>query len=284
MKTLLTFVFGAIAAINALALEKQYIWPEGMMPNVQTNQCIPYIEWHFSTNRKTTAIQIIYSGGSYVGNDPNGFEVAPVRRFLNEKGMTVVTMRYRTPRPAGMPKHITAWQDLQRAIRIVKNEAAGYGLDPERVGIMGSSAGGHLTLMGALSSTQKAYEPIDDVDKLPCNVSWAVGIYPAYALTDGAEELNKTGGNSDTAVLCPEFLFDENSCPMAFVHGDSDGWAAMNSVKTWEMLRSMGIHGDLHTLAKRPHCFQNNAAECTGSYTWLNRIWEFLNHKGFVKK
>lgn len=54
----------------------------------------------FPEKRTTDAIQIIYSGGSYMGNDPDGFEVAPARRYLNDLGMTVVTMRYRSPRPA----------------------------------------------------------------------------------------------------------------------------------------------------------------------------------------
>ncbi|HBG79588.1 MAG TPA: alpha/beta hydrolase, partial [Porphyromonadaceae bacterium] len=128
---------------------KMDIWPEGKTPDIQPNQCTPYLEWHAPKNLKTKAIQIIYSGGSYEGNDPDGFEVAPARRFLNEKGMTVVTLKYRTPRPiTGLAKHTTAWQDLQRTIKIVRSEAAKRGLDPERIGIMGSSAGGHLTLMG----------------------------------------------------------------------------------------------------------------------------------------
>jgi len=55
----------------------------------------------------------------------------------------------------------------------------------------------------------------------------------------------------------------------------------MNSVKCWEQMRRMGIQGDLHTLAKRNHCFQRAASPGTGSYTWLDRIWEFMNHKGF---
>ncbi len=68
-----------------------------------------------------------------------------------------------------------------------------------------------------------------------------------------------------------------------FIHGDADGWAAMNSVKCWEQLRRMGIQSDLHTLAGRNHCFQRKAAPGTGSYTWMGRIWEFMNHKGFNK-
>ena len=270
--------------------EKRNLWPDGKMPyrqlkaNGSDAQCVPYLEWYVPAKLTTKAIQIVYSGGSYNGNSPDGFEVAPFRRYLNEKGMTVVTMKYRTPRPAKLAKHTTAWADLQRCIKIVRSEAAGRGLDPDRIGIMGSSAGGHLTLMGATSSRSQAYLPIDDIDRRnKCNVQWAVGIYPAYALTDGADRHNTTGGNDDSARLVPEFAFDPDTCPMVFIHGDADVWAAMNSVKTWEQMRRMGIQCDLHTLALRSHCFQKSASPGTGSYTWMDRIWEFMNHKGVNK-
>ena len=262
---------------------KQEVWPEGKMPDAQAHQCMPYLEWHFPKVRKSDAIQIIYSGGSYEGNDPDGFEVAPVRRYLNDLGLTVVTLKYRTPRPKGLAKHTTAWQDLQRAIRLVRSQAANYGLDPNRIGIMGSSAGGHLTLMGVTSSMHRAYWPIDEIDQLPCNVQWGIGIYPAYALIDGANDPNSGGGNADSAVLVPEFSFDLQTVPMLFLHGDADGWAAMNSVKTWEKMRSMGIQSELHTLCLRPHCFQAKAAPGTGSYNWLDRIGEYLRKQNVIR-
>ena len=258
---------------------KQDVWPEDKMPDVQERQCQPYIEWHIPKVLKTKSIQIIYSGGAYNGNKPDDFEVAPARRYLNDKGMAVVTMKYRTPRPdpkSGLAKHTTAWQDLQRAIRLVRSEAAKYGLDPNQIGIMGSSAGGHLTLMGVTSSMQQSYQPIDQIDRLPCNVQWGIGIYPAYALTDGADGHNSTGGNEDSATLVPEFNFDLKTAPMLFLHGDADGYASMGSVKVWEKMRSMGIQSELHTLCLRQHCFQRSASPGTGSYTWLDRIAEFL--------
>ncbi len=265
------------------AYAKADVWPDGKMPDVQPEQCIPYIEWHTPKVLKTKAIQIIYSGGAYSGNGTDWFEVAPARRYLNELGMTVVTLNYRTPRPVnGLAKHTTAWQDLQRGIKLVRKEAQTRGLDPDRIGIMGSSAGGHLTLMGVTSSMHQSYLPIDEIDELPCNVQWGIGIYPAYALTDGLDEHNTTGGNDDTAILASEFSFDLRTAPMLFVHGDADGWAAMNSVKTWEKMLQMGIQSELHTLATRDHCFQNEAAPGTGSYTYLERIWEFLTAKGFI--
>ncbi len=256
--------------------KKEPVWPEGRTPDFRESQCVPYIEWHFPKERKTNAIQIIYSGGSYTGNDPDGFEAAPARRYLNEKGMTVVTLKYRTPRPEGLAKHTTAWQDLQRTIRVVRSEAASHGLNPDKIGIMGSSAGGHLTLMGVTSSRHQSYYPSDDIDKLSCKVQWGIGIYPAYSLTDGLEECNTAGGNDDTAFLDPDFSFDLDTAPMLFIHGDADPWAAMNSVKAWEKMRAMGIQSELHTLALRKHCFQRTASPGTGSYTWLDRIGEYL--------
>jgi len=262
---------------------KQNVWPEGNMPCAQEHQCQPYLEWHIPAHKTTDAIQIIYSGGSYKNNDPDGFEVQPIRRYLNDKGVTVVTLKYRTPRPEGMPKHITAWQDLQRTIRIVRSEAASRGLDPERIGIMGSSAGGHLTLMGVTSSLHSSYLPIDDIDKLSCSVQWAIAIYPAYALTDGLDKHNTGGGNDDSAILAPEFSFDLKTAPTLFIHGDADKWAAMNSIKTWEKMRAMGIQSELHTMVKVGHCFQREAEPGTASYNWMDRIWDFLTERNYVK-
>ncbi|MCR5709304.1 MAG: alpha/beta hydrolase [Bacteroidales bacterium] len=264
--------------VAGVSYRKENIWPDGLTPDFQEEQCTPYIEWYIPENRTTDAIQIIYSGGAYVGNGPGSFEVAPARRYLNSLGVTVVTMRYRTPRPQGLSKHTTAWQDLQRAVRLVRSEAGELGLDSGRIGIMGSSAGGHLTLMGVTSSRHRSYLPIDSIDTLPCNVQWGIGIYPAYALTDGMNGYNTDGGNPDSAILVPEFNFDPDTAPMLFLHGDADGYSSMGSVKTWEKMRAMGIQSELHTLATREHCFQQKASPGTGSYNWLDRIRDFLQY------
>lgn len=261
---------------------KENIWPEGRTPDLQQEQCVPYIEWHIPKKLTTKAIQIVYSGGAYYGNNPDDFEVAPIRRYLNEKGMAVVTLKYRTPRPAGnLAKHTTAWQDLQRTIKIVRSQALAKGLYPDRIGIMGSSAGGHLTLMGVTSSRHQSYWPIDEIDRISCKVQWGVGIYPAYVLSDGFDGENSEGGNSDGHFIAPEFSFDLDTAPMVFIHGDADGYSAMGSVKVWEKMAMMGIQSDLHTLATRYHCFHRQASPGTGSYTHLDRIWEFLTSKGF---
>lgn len=253
------------------------VWPStAQIPNYQRAQSIPNITWYFPRVQKTKAIQIIYSCGSYEASDPMGFDVASARRYLNAKGMTVVTLNYRVPRPSGLVKHLSAWQDLQRTIRIVRSEAASFGLDPDRIGIMGASAGGHLTIMGATSSRHRAYNPIDALDEISCKVQWGVASCPAYVLTDGIDSSNSQGGNTDDAILVPEFSFDLDTPPMLFLHGDDDSISAMGSVKVWEKLRSMGIPAEVHTYALGIHQFQQSASPGTGRYYWLDRVGEFV--------
>ena len=262
---------------------RENLWPDGKTPSAQQSQTnSPTLTWFIPKNLSTKAIQVVFPGGGYSRCNVTG-EALPVAEYFNAKGMTVVVVEYRCPRPKDLPKHLTAWQDAQRAIRMVRSEAPARGLDLDRIGVMGFSAGGHLTLMTALSSTYSSYRAVDAIDSLSCKVQWACPIYPAYALTDGDNKPNATGGNDDSAVPVPEFLFDINTPPMCFVHGDADGWAAMNSVKVWERLRSMGVQSDLHTLAGRGHCFQFKAADGTGSANWLDKVWDFLSRKGFCK-
>ena len=268
---------------DTVRTEKEMLWPKGKIPDVSPNHAYePYLVWFIPEKLTTKAIQVVYPGGGYNFCNFNG-EGTPVAHYLNGKGMTCVVVMYRCPRPVGKPKHLSGWQDAQRAIRMVRAEAPARGLDPDRIGVMGFSAGGHLTLMTAVNTKTAAYAPVDGIDQLPCTVQWACPTYPAYALTDGADRPNAKGGNELDVETVPEFAFDDATPPMCFVHGDADVWAAMNSVVCWEKLRRMGVQSDLHTLATRGHCFQMSANPGTGSFTWLDRLWEFLARKGLNK-
>jgi len=255
--------------------EKEFLWPQGKAPDPQPNQKYePYLVWYIPEKPTTKAVQVILPGGGYGFCNLIG-ECEPVAYYLNRKGMTAVAVKYRTPRPPKGPKHLSAWQDAQRAIRMVRAQAPKRGLDPDRIGLMGFSAGGHLCVMTAVNTLTPAYAPVDEIDKQPCTLKWACPIYPAYLLTDGGKERG-FDANADSAVLGPEFAFDDATPPMCFVHGDADSVPAMGSVKCWERLRRMDRQSDLHTLALRGHCFQITAPRGTGSHTWLDRVWDFL--------
>jgi len=257
---------------DTIRTEKEMLWPKGRMPDPSPNQTYdPYLVWFIPEKLSTKAVQVIVPGGAYNFCNFNG-EGTPVAHYLNGKGMAAVVVMYRCPRPEGNPKHFSALQDAQRAVRMVRAEAPKRGLDPGRIGLMGFSAGGHLTIVESTTSKTSAYKPVDEIDGESCSVQWAVPIYPAYVLNEG-----------DDSAFAPELTFDEATPIMCLVHGDADKISPLNSVMVWEKLRRMGLQSDLHTLAKRGHCFQMSASPGTGSYTWMDRVWEFLTRKGLNK-
>lgn len=273
--------FGA-TSVASLKEEKVMLWPEGRMPSVSTNQpYAPYFVWFTPKDQKSDAVLISISGGSYMGCGIDWFEVAPVRDYFLKRGVNVVTMRYRTPRPIGEAKHLTAWQDAQRTVRLVRQEAVRRGLNPENIGFTGCSAGGHLALMTATSSGTPAYAPVDEADKLPCHVNWAIPVYPAYVLESGSNSCNRVADNLVEPIV-PEFAFDAKTPPMCFFHGDADGYSPMGSVRAYHKLRTMGIPGELHVMALEEHCFQWEAMPGTPAFAWKDRIWEWLTKMDFV--
>ena len=266
---------------NATAkVEREFLWSEGRTPDRQGEQAYePFLEWHLPKRVWTTSVMIVLPGGGYEGCGIEGDGI-PVANFLNSRHMAAVLVRYRTPRPKGRPKHLLAWQDAQRAIRMVRAGAAAHGCDPDHIGLLGFSAGAHLAVLCASSSQTPAYAPVDDVDRFSCRVQWAIPVYPAYALTDIAERADVRGGCADDAVPVPEFAFDSETPPMCFFHGDEDVWSSMGSVRLWEKLRQLGIPADVHTLARRGHCFQYACSKDTGSHRWLDHAWEFMSRAG----
>lgn len=264
------------AAVSILHADPINLWPEGKIPNVQANQPVPWLEWHEPANKTTDAVLIIAPGGAYNGwcGDHEGKMIVS---FFEKKGLTTVLLRYRTPRPAKpLPKHLTAWQDAQRCVRLVRRDAAKHGVNPDKIGFVGFSAGGHLTLMTATSSTVPAYDPVDELDKtVPCNVNWAIPVYPAYVLKDGVDGGNTHGGNDlEKDTLVSDFAFDAKTPPLCFIHGDADVYCSMGSVRVYHLLRTRKIPAELHIYAKTPHGFGGNMPE------WMETAWIWLKRIG----
>ena len=252
--------------------KRVYLWPEGGIPDYEAGQITPYLEWHLPSSKGTNkSILIVFAGDDYDSSDVDGYAVTPIRQYMNEKNLAVVTLKYRTPHSSatGKAKYTSAWQDLQRAIRIVRSQARARDLDPERIAIMGSSSGGHLAMLGALSSTEQTYTPIDAYDERSCAVKCAVAVSPTDVLAGGE--------------LASEFKVDDKSCTIAFLTGDADTTSSsVDVVKCWEQLRTRGVQCDLHALATRGHGFQEKAAPGTGSYTWMDRVWHLIDGKGMA--
>ena len=271
-------VFAAALSVSAFAASGRYaaphgdvvkIWPEGKMPVVSTNQTYaPFMEFFKPEKVTTDAFLIVTPGGGYGGVAYDG-EGYPVQRFCMEKGLNMAILKYRTPRPIGKPMYLSAWQDVQRAVRVARSQAAARGYSPDKIGVMGFSAGGHLTLMAATSSLTPAYDPVDELDKISCSPNWAVPVYPAYVL-----ERDKPG------MLMPEFKFDAATPRMCLMHGDSDGFPADNSVTVYSRFRQMKVPAELHTFLYGDHVFFRTAHEQDSAAAWLETFWRWLYTAG----
>lgn len=153
---------------------------------------------------------ILCPGGGYkiLAINIEGDEVAS---YFAAKGYTVFVLQYRVPQ-----KQEGALQDAQRAIRTVRSRASDWKLDPGKIGMLGFSAGGHLSALAATGFTKKTYTSIDDIDKVSSRPDFALLIYPAYTATvQDKKQLNPL--LTVTKDTPPFFIFmtadDQNDMP-----------------------------------------------------------------------
>jgi len=252
------------------------LWPEGRTPEFQAEQAVPELRVALPEKRVSDALLMIAPGGSYQKWCEWESTCAD---WFNKKGLATAVLRYRTPRPEGLPKHQSAWQDAQRAVRIVRAQASEWGVDPEKIVFMGFSAGGNLTIRTAVSSQNSSYAKVDDVDDLPCHVNGAIACYPAYVLSDceGYDGGNLRKGNPLDLTLDPTFAFDAKTPPMCFLHGDADAHSPMGSVRVYHKLRTMGVPAELHVFATRTH------ADLPRDL-WKPLVWEWLRQMNFIPR
>ena len=261
---------------NADDFETLPLWPD-VAPGEKADAEKPTLEYWKPAEKTSDACLIVCPGGAYnvLCADYEGQDVA---KFFVSKGVTAVVLRYRVPRREGLPKHMAAWQDAQRCVRVVRSRAGEWGINPDKIGIMGFSAGGHLTLMTATTSQTNSYEPIDEIDKFSASVNFAVPVYPAYVLKDGADEPNTGKGND--SELVGDFAFDEKTPPMCLIHGDDDVYSPMGSVAVYAKLRKMEIPAELHIYARVGHGFGGNPTD-DHLGDWLNRVYYWMQKMGF---
>ena len=291
----------ALSAMSALfaavGTSVMPLWPEGSMPDSQTHQIaarlevageagfdaashrMPFLQWYAPpASNSTGQCVILVSGGGYQ-NLCDGVWVDRLADYLTARGIQCVSLTYRTPRPKGLPIYQTAWEDGQRAVRIVRREAGKRGFGPESIGALGFSAGAHLSVLLATSSETPAYTRVDETDDVPCHLDFAIPIFPAYVLTDGLEGPNRTKGDAPDVALNPCFKFDSRTCPMCLVHGSDDIYSPVGSVLIYRRLHAMGVSSDLHIYAGRGHGFMSDNALLKVLDAWIGRIGDFLENR-----
>lgn len=193
--------------------------------------------------KDTGAAVLICPGGGYniLAMDLEGTEVV---EWLNSIGVTGIVLKYRVPRRKDRPAHEAPLQDAQRAMRLCRANAKNWGIDPERIGILGFSAGGNLSARACTAYGANAYEPIDTNDELSCRPDFGVLVYPAYLLDE-----------EDKTKLSPDLTIDADTPPMFFAHAADDRIPASGSATMFFALREHAIPAELHIYSTGGHGF-----------------------------
>lgn len=240
----------------------------------KTNVTKPTLTVYRPPNDKNTGTaMLICPGGGYhnLGWDVEGEEIA---EWLNSLGMTGIILKYRCPRRPGDEKGVPPIgpvKDAQRAVSLVRSKAKEWGIDPQRIGMIGFSAGGHLVGATATNFEKRTYEPIDAIDEISCRLDFGIPVYSGYFKF------------KEVGPLSPTVKLPENAPPLLFVHASDDPISDVeHSVTFYLALKRAGIHSDLHVYASGGHGFgvrPTNAA-CSA---WTTACTDWLRNRGFLK-
>jgi acetyl esterase/lipase len=194
------------------------------------------------------AAVIVCPGGGYniLAIKNEGYEIA---EWLNKLGFTAFVLQYRVP-----DKRAGALNDIQRAIRIVRSKADKLKFDPEKIGVIGFSAGGSLCARASTLFSNDSYTKIDDIDALSSRPNFTLLIYPAY--------LDKGENRS----LTPELTIGSDTPPM-FIFGTADDRVGNSSLVMTTALRDAKIPVELHFLPKGGHGYGLREGNIAGE-TW----------------
>jgi len=205
------------------------------------NVSAPTITVYKPKGKNTGAAVMVFPGGGYriLAIDLEGTEVCD---WLNSAGVTCVLLKYRVPDSGPYPKSSAALQDAQRAMGLVRLHATEWGIDPHRIGVLGFSAGGHLSAAISNHYAQRSYEPIDAADKLSCRPDFAVLVYPAY-LTLEKQDFALNPDVHPTADTPPTFI----------VQAEDDPVHVENAAVYFLALKNAKVPAELHIYAQGGH-------------------------------
>jgi dienelactone hydrolase len=188
-------------------------------------------------------------------------------------GVTGIVLKYRVPRRPDQPKDtqpVTALQDAQRAIRLVRSRASAWQLDDKKIGILGFSAGGHLAAWASTNHETLSYTAVDETDKLSGRPDFTVLVYPAYLVT------------KDQSALTPLIPVNDKTPPMFLVHAYDDPVTADSSVQMFLALKRAKVPAELHVYASGGHGYGMRPGP-HAVVTWPKRCEEWLKASNWVK-
>ena len=230
---------------------------------------------------------VICPGGGYRGlaKDHEGHQIA---RWYNERGVAAFVLHYRL---GSQNYHYPAQLcDVQRAIRTVRAKASDWQVAPDRIGIMGFSAGGHLASMAATLFDEKVYEATDDSDQVSARPDFAVLCYPVISMDSEVTHSGsrksllgpeRSGDDELARFLSTDRRISDRTPPTFLFHTDEDrAVPPENSIRFYLGLKRHGIPAELHLFQNGPHgvgLFEGDPI----LGTWSNHLENWLRSNGF---
>lgn len=237
--------------------------------NVSTPQLAVYRP---SQDKDTGASVIICPGGGFniLAYDLEGTEVAA---WLNSIGVTGIVLKYRVPARDPQQRWKAAVQDAQRAMSLVRSRAAEWKLDPQRIGILGFSAGGSAAGLTALFGQSRQYDAIDAIDQVSSRPDFALLIYAAYFVERGQTVINP---NLPVSIT-------KDAPPMFFVHAFDDGIPVQNALLLAAELKKVNVPAEVHVYDVGGHGYGLRPVPELPVTTWPKRAEEWLARRGLLK-
>jgi len=216
---------------------------------------------------------LIAPGGGYniLAWPKEGLEVA---EWFNSIGVTAAVLKYRVPRRNPEAIHLEPLQDAQRAMRLMRLNAEKWNIDPNRIGMLGFSAGGHLTAMTGIHHEKAAYEAKDEADKLTTRPNFICPIYAAYL-----------GPNykDDSPELGPLARVNFKTPPTFLAVTADDTHRGSQAALLFVELRMRKIPAELHVYSKGGHGYGIRPSDNPVS-RWHHRLGDWLKVHGFLEK
>lgn len=207
---------------------------------------------------------VVFPGGGYriLAIDLEGTEVCD---WLTSAGVNCVLLKYRVPDTGPYPKSSAALQDAQRALGLVRLHAAEWGIDPKRVGVLGFSAGGHLSAAISNLYEKRLYEPVDEADKLSCRPDFSVVVYPGY-LAEADHDFAPNPEIHPTADTPPTFI----------VQAEDDPVHVENALVYFRQLKAAKVPAELHIYAQGGHGYGLRRTELPVT-AWPEEVEKWLH-------
>jgi acetyl esterase/lipase len=190
--------------------------------------------------------------------------MTPIAEWLNGHGISAFILIYRAQK-----KRKDAFQDIQRAVRIVRSRASEWNVDPRRIGVMGSSAGGHLAARVSTGFDIQTYQTVDKHDGVSCKPDFTVLLYPAY--------MNKG------EVLSKEFTVSNEISPTLIVSAKDDKGFFPGSPIYAKALKEAGASVRVHFFEKGGHGFSLRPKEHPLS-TWPDLCLQWFRDKDIIEE